>query len=155
MKGVAVFIASFGYVGFFPIAPGTAGSLAALALFAFVRWIGVPVIELSAIVAVFAIGVWAAHGTEVALARKDPGVVVIDEVLGMLITLALLPLSLTGVALGFLLFRVLDVVKPYPAAQLEHLHGGLGIMADDAVAGLYAHIALRACVWMVPAWLTA
>lgn len=155
MKGVAVFIASFGYVGFFPIAPGTAGSLAALALFAFIRWIDVPVIELSAIVAVFAIGGWAAHGTEVALARKDPGVVVIDEVLGMLITLALLPLSLTGIALGFLFFRVLDVFKPYPAAQLEHLHGGLGIMADDAVAGLYAHIALRACVWMVPAWLTA
>ncbi len=155
MKGVAVFIASFGYVGFFPIAPGTAGSLAALALFAFIRWIGVPAIELSAIVAVFAIGVWAAQGTEVALARKDPGVVVIDEVLGMLITLALLPLSLTGVALGFLLFRVLDVFKPYPAARLEHLHGGLGIMADDAVAGLYAHLALRACVWMVPVWLTA
>jgi phosphatidylglycerophosphatase A len=155
MKGLAVFVASFGYVGFFPIAPGTAGSLAALALFAFIKWIGVPAIELAAIVAVFAIGVWAAHGTEIALGRKDPGVVVIDEVLGMLITLALLPLSLTGIALGFLFFRVLDVIKPYPAAQLEHLHGGLGIMADDAAAGLYAHLALRACVWMVPAWLTA
>jgi phosphatidylglycerophosphatase A len=155
MKGLAVFTASFGYVGFFPFAPGTAGSLAALALFAFIRWIGVPAIELSAIVVVFAIGVWAAQGTEVAMGRKDPGVVVIDEVLGMLITLALLPLSLTGVALGFLLFRVLDVFKPYPAAQVEHLHGGLGIMADDAVAGLYAHLALRASVWMVPSWLTA
>ncbi len=155
MTGLAVFIASFGYIGFFPIAPGTAGSLAALALFAFIRWIGVPAIELSAIVAVFAIGVWAASGTEAALSRKDPGVVVIDEVLGMLMTLALLPLSLTGIALGFLLFRVLDVIKPYPAARLEHLHGGLGIMADDAMAGLYAHLALRGCVWMVPAWLTA
>ena len=132
MKGVAVFIASFGYVGFFPIAPGTAGSLAALALFAFIRWIGVPVIELSAIVAVFAIGMWAAQGTEAALARKDPGVVVIDEVLGMLITLALLPLSLAGVALGFLLFRVLDVFKPYPAAQLEHLLG------------------VQSCIWSEP-----
>ena len=155
MKGLAVFIASFGYVGYFPIAPGTAGSLAALALFAFIKWIGVPQIELGAIVAVFAIGVWAAHGTEIALGRKDPGIVVIDEVLGMLITLALLPLSLLGIFLGFLLFRVLDVVKPYPAAQLEHLHGGLGIMADDAVAGIYAHLALRLCVWLVPAWLTA
>jgi phosphatidylglycerophosphatase A len=155
MRGLAVFIASFGYVGFFPIAPGTAGSLAALALFAFIRWIGVSAIELSAIVAVFAFGVWAAHGTESAMGRKDPGVVVIDEVLGMLITLALLPLSLLGIALGFLLFRVLDVIKPYPAAQVEHLHGGLGIMADDAVAGLYAHLALRGCVWLVPAWLTA
>lgn len=155
MKGLAVFIASFGFVGYFPVAPGTAGSLAALVLFAVIKWIAIPVVELSAIVAVFAIGVWAAHGTESALARKDPGVVVIDEVLGMLITLALLPLSLAGIALGFLLFRALDVIKPYPAAQLEHLHGGLGIMADDAVAGLYAHLALRACVWMVPAWLTA
>jgi phosphatidylglycerophosphatase A len=155
MKGVAVFVASFGFVGYFPIAPGTAGSLAALVLFAFIRWIGVPAVELGAIIAVFAIGVWAAHGTEIALGRKDPGVVVIDEVLGMLMTLALLPLSLTGIALGFLFFRILDVVKPYPAAQLEHLHGGLGIMADDAVAGLYAHLALRACMWMVPAWLTS
>ena len=155
MKSVAVFVASFGYVGFFPFAPGTAGSLAGLALFAFIRWIGVPAIELGAIVAVFAIGIWAASGTEVALGRKDPGVVVIDEVLGMLITLALLPASIPGVALGFLLFRVLDVVKPYPAAQLEHLHGGLGIMADDAVAGLYSHLLLRLCVWLVPAWLTA
>ena len=152
---MSVFVASFGYVGFFPFAPGTAGSLASLALFAFIRWIGVPAIELGAIVAVFAIGVWAASGTEVALGRKDPGVVVIDEVLGMLITLALLPVSIPGVALGFLLFRVLDVIKPYPAAQLEHLHGGLGIMADDAVAGLYSHLLLRLCVWLVPAWLTA
>ena len=155
MKGLAVLIASFGYVGFFPIAPGTAGSLAALALFAFIRWIGVTAIELSAIVAVFAIGIWAAQHTEVALGRKDPGVVVIDEVLGMLITLAVLPLSLAGIAIGFLLFRVLDVIKPYPAAQLEHLHGGLGIMADDAVAGLYSYLALRLCLWMMPAWLTA
>ena len=155
MKALSVFVASFGYIGFFPIAPGTAGSFAALALFAFIKWVGMPAIEIAAIVAVFAIGVWAAHGTEIAMGRKDPGVVVIDEVLGMLITLALLPLSLLGIALGFLLFRVLDVIKPYPAAQLEHLHGGLGIMADDAVAGLYAHLVLRACVWMVPAWLTA
>lgn len=155
MRGLAVFVASFGYVGFFPFAPGTAGSLAALALFAFIRWIGLPGLELGAIVAVFAVGVWAASATEAALGRKDPGVVVIDEVLGMLITLALLPVSIAGVIVGFLFFRVLDVIKPYPAAQLEHLHGGLGIMADDAVAGLYSHLALRACVWLVPAWLTA
>ena len=155
MKNLSVFVASVGYVGFFPFAPGTAGSLAALALFAVIRWINVPAVELGAIVAVFAIGVWAASGTEVALGRKDPGVVVIDEVLGMLITLALLPVSIPGVALGFLFFRIFDVVKPYPAAQLEHLHGGLGIMADDAVAGLYSHLLLRLCLWLVPAWLTA
>lgn len=154
MKRLAVFTASFGYVGFFPVAPGTAGSLAALALFAVIRWVGVPAVELGAIAAVFLIGVWAAQGTEDALGRKDPGIVVIDEVLGMLMTLALLPVSLAGVAVGFLLFRVLDVIKPYPAAQLEHLHGGLGIMADDAVAGLYAYLILRGLIWIVPTWLT-
>ena len=155
MKGLAVFTASFGYVGFFPIAPGTAGSLAALPLFALIRWLGIPGLELGAIVAVFAIGVWAAHGTEIAMGRKDPGVVVIDEVLGMLVTLALLPVSIAGVVVGFLLFRVLDVVKPYPAARLEHLHGGLGIMADDAVAGLYSYLILRLLMWALPTWLAA
>jgi phosphatidylglycerophosphatase A len=153
MKRLAVAVASFGYVGFFPIAPGTAGSLAALPLFAVIRWMGMPALELGAILAVFVIGVWAASQTEVALGRKDPGVVVIDEVLGMLITLALLPASIPVVILGFLLFRVFDVIKPYPAAQLEHLHGGLGIMADDAVAGLYSYLLLRLCIWLVPAWL--
>jgi phosphatidylglycerophosphatase A len=155
MKSLAVCIATVGYVGYFPIAPGTAGSLAALALFAFIRWIGMPAIELGAIVAVFAIGVWAASGTERALGRKDPGIVVIDEVLGMLITLALVPASIGGIVVGFLLFRLFDVVKPYPAAQLEHLHGGLGIMADDAVAGIDSHLALRLCLWLVPTWLMA
>ena len=154
MSRLAVFLASFGYVGYFPIAPGTAGSAAALPLFYLLRWSTVPYIEVIAIVAVFAIGVWAASGTEVALGRKDPGIVVIDEVLGMLITLALLPVSIWGVLLGFLFFRVFDVIKPYPAAQLEHLHGGLGIMADDAVAGLYSYLLLRVCIWLVPAWLT-
>jgi phosphatidylglycerophosphatase A len=155
LKQLSVFVASFGYVGYFPIAPGTAGSAAALALFAFIRWIGVPAIELGAIVAVFAIGVWAANGTEAALGRKDPGIVVIDEVLGMLMTLALLPVSMLGILVGFLIFRALDVIKPYPAAQFESLHGGLGIMADDAVAGLYSYLIMRGLIWVMPAWLTA
>jgi len=154
LKQLAVFVASFGYVGYFPFAPGTAGSAAGLALFAFIRWIGVPAIELGAIVAVFAIGVWAANGTEAATGRKDPGIVVIDEVLGMLITLALLPVSMLGILVGFLLFRALDVIKPYPARQLESLHGGLGIMADDAMAGLYAYVIMRGLIWAMPAWLT-
>jgi phosphatidylglycerophosphatase A len=153
MSGLAVFIATFGYVGYFPIAPGTAGSLAALALYALVRWAGTPAVELVTIIAVLVIGIWAATGTERALARKDPGPVVIDEVLGMLITLAFLPLSLWGIAAGFLVFRLLDVIKPFPAGRLEHLPAGLGIMADDAMAGVYAHLVLRILVMMAPAWL--
>jgi phosphatidylglycerophosphatase A len=155
MSGLAVFIATFGYVGFFPIAPGTAGSLAALALYALVRRAGTPAVELVTIVAVFAIGIWAATATERALARKDPGPVVIDEVLGMLITLAFLPLSAWGIFTGFLIFRVFDVIKPFPAGRLEHLPAGLGIMADDAMAGVYAHLVLRVAVMLAPAWLAA
>ena len=153
MSRVAVFIATFGYVGFFPIAPGTAGSLAALPLYALVRWAGMPAVELVTIIAVFAIGIWAATGTERALARKDPGPVVIDEVLGMLVTLAFLPLSVWGITTGFLIFRLFDVIKPFPAGRLEHLPAGLGIMADDAMAGVYAHLLLRLAVMMAPAWL--
>lgn len=155
MNQFALFIASFGYVGFFPIAPGTAGSLAALALFAFVRWVGMPAFELGTILAVLVVGIWSANGAERALGRKDPGPVVIDEVLGMLITLALLPVSLGGVLLGFLLFRLFDVVKPYPAGRLEHLPGGYGIMLDDAMAGVYSYVVLRLCMWWVPSWLVA
>ena len=154
MNGIAVFIATFGYVGRFPIAPGTAGSLAALVLYAFVRWMGTPAVELVTIIAVLAIGVWAASRTERALNRKDPGPVVIDEVLGMLMTLAFMPLSAGGILAGFLLFRILDVIKPFPAGRLEHLPGGLGIMADDAMAGIYGQILMRMAIAAWPAWLT-
>lgn len=155
MTRVSLLVSTFGYVGFFPIAPGTAGSLAALVPYFALRTWGTPLLELVAIVVVGVLGVWAANGAERALGRKDPGPVVIDEVLGMLITLAWLPLSPAGIVAGFLLFRIFDIIKPYPAGRLEKLPGGLGIMADDAMAAVYAHLALRGAVWLAPGWLTA
>jgi phosphatidylglycerophosphatase A len=152
---LALLISTFGYVGFVPIAPGTAGSLAALALYALVRWLGGPVVESAAIAVVFPAGVWASSRTETILGTSDPGPVVIDEVLGMLMTLAWMPLSLTGVAVGFVLFRVLDIVKPFPARRLEHVPGGWGIMLDDAMAGVYGQLVMRLSVWMLPAWMVA
>jgi phosphatidylglycerophosphatase A len=80
---------------------------------------------------------------------------VIDEVLGTLITLAFLPVSAWGYLAGFLLFRVFDIVKPWPAGRLETLRGGVGIMADDAMAGLYAWVALRMLAWATPGWILA
>lgn len=153
MNQLALIFATFGYVGYFPIAPGTAGSLAALVLFALVRWVAMPTVELGTIVVVLVLGIWAANKTEHVLGRKDPGAIVIDEVLGMLMTLALLPVSTVGVFVGFVLFRIFDVIKPYPAARMEHLEGGPGVMLDDAVAGIYAHIALRLLGLLVPSWL--
>jgi phosphatidylglycerophosphatase A len=104
-------------------------------------------------VVLFVAGVWAATTVAHHLGKTDPGVVVVDEVVGMLVTLALLPVGITGALVGFFLFRVFDVVKPFPAAQSESLPGGYGIMVDDVVAGLYAHLVLRALAWAWPAGL--
>jgi phosphatidylglycerophosphatase A len=153
MKTLTLMIATFGYVGFAPVAPGTVGSFAALALYAAVRWLGSPLVEAATIAVVFVAGVWSATRTEKILGISDPGPVVIDEVLGMLVTLAALPLGWGGIAAGFVLFRIFDVIKPYPAGRLESAPGGWGIMLDDAMAGVYAHLAVRLLVWWRPDWM--
>jgi phosphatidylglycerophosphatase A len=150
---IGLFLATCGYVGLVPVAPGTAGSAVGLVLFYATRRLG-PWAEIGAILAVFSLGVWAADVAERAYRRTDPGPVVIDEVLGVLITLCWLPVTGVGALVGFLVFRVLDVVKPWPAARLESLHGGLGVMADDAMAGVYSQLVMRALIAVGPeGWL--
>jgi phosphatidylglycerophosphatase A len=155
MTRLALLTATAGYAGHFPVAPGTAGSAVGLLLFYLIRLAGGGVIEAIAIVAVFVAGVWAAGVAERVYGREDPGAVVIDEVLGMLVTLAFLPVSLTGALVGFFAFRVMDVVKPWPARSLERLHGGLGVMADDAMAAVYAYLVVRLACWAAPSWMIA
>ena len=138
---LALAIATVG-VGYLPLIPGTFGSMVGAGIFLLLRsW----PLQLAFIPVVTVLGVWAASQTERILGRKDPGMVVVDEVAGQMI--AMLPLSLlvTGpwlvwVIVSFNLFRLFDIFKPYPAGRLEHLHGGFGIMADDVVAGIYAAI---------------
>jgi phosphatidylglycerophosphatase A len=154
MTRLGLLLATCGYVGYVPVAPGTAGSLVGVGLFYALRVAQTPWIEHLAIVLVFAAGVWASNVAEVHWQRTDPGPVVIDEVLGMLITLWLLPVTGFGAFLGFLVFRVLDVIKPWPAARFEALRGGLGVMADDAMAGIYSHLVMRGLLAVTPAgWL--
>jgi phosphatidylglycerophosphatase A len=144
VRFVALTAATACGIGYVPFAPGTFGSLAGLAL-----WVVLPrsmVSQLVAILALFAIGVWSAGAAERHFRASDPGPVVIDEVMGMLITLFLNPVGPPGAALAFLLFRGFDVVKPPPARALERLHGGFGVMADDAMAAVYANLTLRAVV---------
>jgi phosphatidylglycerophosphatase A len=155
VNSLALLISTFGYVGFFPVAPGTAGSAAALVLYALVRWVGASAFEAGTLLLVFSAGVWAAARSEDLLGAKDPAPVVIDEVLGLLVTLAFLPLSLWGVLAGFALFRLFDVIKPYPARRLEGAPGGWGVMLDDAMAGVYGHLAMRLLVWTLPGWMVA
>jgi phosphatidylglycerophosphatase A len=134
-------VATVGGVGYVPFAPGTFGSAIGL----LVWWLlgPSPVAQAVAIAALFAAGVWSASVCERHFCRTDPGHVVIDEVVGMLMTLFLVPVGWGGAFVAFLLFRLADVVKPYPANRFESLHGGLGVMADDCMAGIYANLALR------------
>jgi len=150
MGRFAVFVCSFGYVGFFPVAPGTAGSAAGVALYALLHYFGVTQFELPLAVAMFALGVWLGAAAEKELGSIDPGPVVLDEVMGLLVTLSYVQLNWVGVALGFVLFRALDVWKPFPAERLERLPGGLGMMADDAMAGIYANVLLQAACYLAP-----
>jgi len=150
---LAVFLATAGYCGYFPIAPGTVGSAAGLVVYLIVWWTQSPIVEVALIAATFAAGTWAATHAERFFGGIDPGPVVIDEVLGMLVTLAFLPVGWSGALAGFFLFRVFDIIKPYPANRLEKFHGGFGIMADDAMAGIYANLALRLLMWVLPAWI--
>jgi phosphatidylglycerophosphatase A len=160
MKRFAILLATFGYAGYFPIAPGTAGSAAALVLYLLLRWIPsgtvghVPLVwavDLAVVVVLCLAGIWAGDVAERHVGRTDPGYVVIDEVVGMLLTLLFVPFSWSAMIAGFFLFRLFDIVKPPPARQCERLHGGLGIMMDDVVAGLYGNLALRLLLWLVPA----
>jgi phosphatidylglycerophosphatase A len=151
---LGLFIATCGYLGYVPVAPGTFGSAAGLVVFAAVRWSGSPALELAVIILLFAGGVWSANVAERHFGGVDPAPVILDEVVGMLITLAFLPVNITGAVVGFLLFRLFDVVKPWPANRLEAVHGGLGVMADDAMAGVYGNVAMRLLVVALPAgWL--
>ena len=155
MRRLAVFLATCGYVGYAPVAPGTFGSAAGLAIFALVRASGSMHVELATIVVLFAIGVWSGTEAEHHFGGVDPGPIVLDEVVGMLITLALLPVNGMGAFVGFIVFRALDVVKPWPSGRFERLHGGLGVMADDGMAALYGNGVMRILMAIAPAgWLS-
>ena len=139
----AIIVATGFGAGFSPIAPGTAGSLVGLALF----WplqMAAPWVQVAVTVIAYFAGVAASTRLAERLGRKDPGAAVVDEVVGMWLSLLFLPFTPATAVAGFLLFRVLDVFKPYPARQFESLPGGWGIMTDDVMAGIYANLLLRA-----------
>ena len=155
MRRLAVFLATCGYVGYAPVAPGTFGSAAGLAIFALVRASGSTYVELATIVVLFAVGVWSGTEAEHHFGGVDPGPIVLDEVVGMLITLALLPVNPMGAFVGFIVFRALDVVKPWPSGRFERIPGGLGVMADDGMAAVYGNVVMRIALAVAPAgWLS-
>jgi phosphatidylglycerophosphatase A len=146
----ATAIATWFGCGYSPVAPGTAGSLAALVLaIAGTACVALgPGHFLIAGIGLAGPAVWAADRLAASMSKKDPGVVVVDEVVGQWITLAgATHLNWKSWGLAFLLFRAMDILKPPPARQLEALHGGTGIVADDAMAGVYAALVLYLLGW--------
>lgn len=166
---LAAFVATAGGLGYLPKAPGTWGSLGAVALAISLCWLSftvdvwrfrgnldapigfwkygmLPALSFSAFaVAVALLGLWAAQRVSRYTSAKDPQFVVIDEVSGQLFTYFLIPntvLNWKSWLLGFILFRAFDIWKPFPARQAESLPGGWGIMADDWVAAIYAALGL-------------
>jgi len=132
---------TFFYIGYLPFIPGTFGSLAGLALYYFVKDSMFAYVLLVLILAI--LGFLSAGRAEKVFQMRDPKYVVIDEVVGMLLSLMFLPYDIKLVVSGFFLFRLLDTLKPFPIGRLERLDGSKGIMGDDIMAGLYANIVLQ------------
>lgn len=150
MDKLFMFIATGAYSGYLPKAPGTWGSLVGILLW----MVGLHRLDPRAyaimLIGILLIGTVAAGAAEKIVDRGDPGLVVIDEILGQLITLSLLSWHPLTAVVGFALFRFFDILKPFPVSWLDqHIHGGLGIMLDDVMAGIYALLVLQGLIWLV------
>ena len=149
MDRLLMFIATGAGSGYLPKAPGTWGTLVGLLLWWPLAGLSLTA-YLAAVAVLFIVGVASAGAAEKILDRGDPGVVVIDEIVGVLIALAAVPLHPVAALAGFALFRLFDIAKPFPVGWLDrHLHGGLGIMLDDVAAGLYALLVLHLGLWLL------
>ena len=139
-------IATGFYSGYLPKAPGTWGSLVGLVLFFLLHSLNLEM-YLGVVAGIFIIGTFAAGEAEKIMDRQDPGLVVIDEIVGILITMIAIPATPLNMVLGFVLFRIFDIWKPFPVNFFDQrFHGGLGIMLDDIMAGIYSLIILQLVV---------
>ncbi|HSN14449.1 MAG TPA: phosphatidylglycerophosphatase A [Anaeromyxobacteraceae bacterium] len=147
--GPWVLLAAWGPCGFSPVAPGTVGTLGAVPLWWALSWLP-GVAHLAAIVVLTLLGVLAAGRAGRYWGVTDASAIVIDEVVGYLVTVALVPFSWRAAALGFVLFRLFDVTKPWPVSVLDRVKSAWGVMLDDVVAGVYAMAILHAALRWLP-----
>ena len=146
MHTIIMLIATGFYSGYLPKAPGTWGSLVGLLIFFLLHTLSLPY-YLTVVAGLFLVGTFAAGEAEKIMDHKDPGLVVIDEIVGMLITMIAVPVTPLTMALGFILFRIFDIAKPFPVGLIDQrFHGGLGIMLDDVMAGIYSLVILQVLV---------
>jgi len=145
-KHLSLFLATCGYIGMIPGMPGTYASIATAVVYYLIYRISFriyPELHLSAICLIVVIGVFVSAAVGRSLGKEDPQIVVIDEVAGQLTALLLLPVHFTNLAAAVFLFRLFDIWKPYPLRRLETLKNGVGVMADDLLAGVLANVILQ------------
>jgi phosphatidylglycerophosphatase A len=133
--------------GYSPLIPGTVGTLVALIFYLIPGFEAVPIM-LTAIILGFAIGTYGAHRIEKNIGH-DPGIIVIDEIVGMWVSLLFLPKMSAVIAAAFILFRIADIIKPWPACWCQRKSGGWAIMLDDVFAGVYVNIAIQIWLWFI------
>ena len=152
-KNLSKFIATFGGVGLFPIAPGTIGSIAGLGVLWAISFYSSDsyqiLLQLLFLIIFIPIGVIASSAYEKYFGKIDPKEVVVDEVVGIIITLFALPFTWINIIAGFILFRFFDIVKPFPIGKLQNIKGGWGIMADDIAAGIVSVAILRVLIFLI------
>jgi phosphatidylglycerophosphatase A len=145
MNQLVLLIASAGFIGYIPIASGTFGSLVGIPLFFATAPLSTsPVLYLTLFIAAVGVACWAAGRADHLLAEQDSSKIVIDEVVGYLAATLFLEPTWTTVWIAFVIFRVFDMIKPFPANYADReLHGGVGVVLDDVISGLYANLATR------------
>jgi phosphatidylglycerophosphatase A len=142
-EDAVMFLATGFYIGNIPFAPGTFGSLIGLPLSFALAGVSPASAILCTLLFIF-LAICIADAAEKILKQNDPGCIVIDEIAGMVVTLIGLPFNLNTVVIGFIIFRILDILKPFPIRNLDkRIPGGLGVVADDVAAGIIANLLLR------------
>ena len=143
MKTLSKILSTCFGIGFFPIAPGTATSLVVVLLYKFFLYSLPWPLYIVLLICLFFLGALASTNYSASLKMKDPRRITIDEVVGQLLPMFLLPPTLVNLAIAFVFFRIFDILKPFPIKRIEAFPVGWGIMLDDIVAGLYTGILLN------------
>jgi phosphatidylglycerophosphatase A len=137
-------------VGYSPVAPGTLGTLVAIPIYYFLSDIPSPLYEIT-LIGFFFLSVWISENAQIFFGKKDDQRIVIDEIVGFLITMLWVPKTFPFIIIGFFLFRFFDILKPFPIRRLERkLKGGFGVVLDDVMAGVYANIVLHLVPLAIP-----
>ncbi len=143
MKHFILILATGFGVGYSPVAPGTLGTLIAVPVYYFLSNISSPIYEIT-LIGFFFLSVWISENAELFFGKKDDQRIVIDEIMGFLVTMLWVPKTAIPTPIGFFLFRFFDILKPFPIRRLEKkLKGGYGVVLDDVMAGVYANIVLQ------------